>query len=309
MVHMPLTTEWTGIAQFNLGVQRLVAGRILHDSPVFCDVKIGTCKCHISLRANEKITATQIIFAAVSDPLFSIFGETADCIHMLLSYSRSQALNYVFCFIGQVRSRLAVLFQRFDAFSTLLLTYMNSIPGPKPFLPFQANNPIQPRYHGTEFGIHLMEKSIFGASNKLRSLIQYQPCSHFRRTCRHLCTLLEVSLTIMADISTEHSTASCIVGGFKRIMKLPGIFAHALAVPVRLIVSDKQAAGQNGSTQSAADTTAFSQRHAERCRHSNGLGITQAAAKGIVQGHDNCLGAEQLPGLVQIFCSLSDLCN
>jgi hypothetical protein len=113
-------------------------------------------------------------------------------------------------------------------------------------------------------------------------------------------TLLEVGLSIMADTSREQSTAGCAIGGFKRIMQLPGTFAHALAVMVRLIVSYKQAARQNGSTQSAADTTAISQRYAERCRNGNGLSITQAAVKSLVQSHDNRLSAQQLPGLIQI---------
>jgi hypothetical protein len=118
-----------------------------------------------------------------------------------------------------------------------------------------------------------MEKSIFGATDKLRSLIENQPRGHFCRACRQIRTLLEVGLSIMADASREQSTASCAIGGFKRIMQLPGTFAHALAVMVRLLVSYQQAAPQNGSTQSAADTTAVSQRYAERCRNSNGLSV------------------------------------
>ena len=107
----------------------------------------------------------------------------------------------------------------------------------------------------------------------------------------------------------KHSTAGCAIGGFKRIMKLPGIFAHALAVMVKLLVSYQQAARQNSSTQRAAYTTTFSQRYAERCRNSNGLSITQAAVKGFVQGHYNRLGAQQLPGLIQVSCALSNLCD
>jgi hypothetical protein len=113
-----------------------------------------------------------------------------------------------------------------------------------------------------------------------------------------------VGLSIMADTSREHPTAGGAIGGFKRIMQLPGTFAHALAVMVRLIVSYQQAAGQNGATQSAAYTTAVSQRYAERCRNSNGLSVTQAAVKGLVQGHENRLGAQQLPGVIQISCAL-----
>jgi hypothetical protein len=110
-----------------------------------------------------------------------------------------------------------------------------------------------------------MEKSIFGATDELRSLIQYQPRGHFRSACRQIRTLLEVGLSIMADAPRKQSTAGRAIGGFKRIMKLPGTFAHALAVMVRLLVSYQQSARQNGSTQSAADTTAVSQRYAERC--------------------------------------------
>jgi hypothetical protein len=120
-------------------------------------------------------------------------------------------------------------------------------------------------------------------------------------------TLLEVGLSIMADTSREHSTAGCAIGGFKRIVQLPGAFAHVLAVMVRLTVSYKQAARQDGATQSTAYTTAVSQRHAERCRNSNGLSITQAAVKGFIQGHYNRLGAQQLPGLIQISCALFNL--
>jgi hypothetical protein len=110
-----------------------------------------------------------------------------------------------------------------------------------------------------------MEKSIFAGTDELRSLIQYQPCGHFRSACRQIRTLLEVGLSIMADAPRKQSTASCAIGGFKRIMKYPSIFTHALAVMVRLLVSYQQSAPQNGSTQSAADTTAVSQRYAERC--------------------------------------------
>jgi hypothetical protein len=78
-------------------------------------------------------------------------------------------------------------------------------------------------------------------------------------------TLLEVGLSIMADTPRKQSTAGRAIGGFKRIMKYPGTFAHALAVMVRLLVSYQQSARQNGATQSAANTTAVSQRYAERC--------------------------------------------
>jgi hypothetical protein len=52
-------------------------------------------------------------------------------------------------------------------------------------------------------------------------------------------TLLEVGLSIMADTSREHFSASCAIGGFKRNVQLPGTFARALAVMVRLILSYK----------------------------------------------------------------------
>jgi hypothetical protein len=152
-----------------------------------------------------------------------------------------------------------------------------------------------------------MEKSIFGASDKLRSLTQYQPGGHFRSVCRQVCTLLEVDLSILANTPRKHSTAGCAIGGFKRIMKLPGTFAHALTVMVRLIVSYQKSARQNGSTQSAANATAVSQCNAERSRNSNGLGVTQAAVKSLVQGHNNRLSAQQLPGLIQIFSALFNL--
>ena len=97
------------------------------------------------------------------------------------------------------------------------------------------------------------------------------------------------------------------MGGFKRIVQLPGIFAHALAVTVGLIVSYKQAAGQNGAAQGAADATAVSQRDAERCRDSNGLSVAQAAVEGLVQGHHDRLGAQQLPGSIQISGALFNL--
>jgi hypothetical protein len=124
-----------------------------------------------------------------------------------------------------------------------------------------------------------------------------------------MCTLLEVGLMIMADTSREHSTAGCAIGGFKCIVKLPGTFAHTLAVMVRLIVSYQQSARQNSSTQSATNTTAVSQRNAERSRNSNGLSVTQAAVKSLVQGHDNRLSAQQLPCLIQIFSALFNLCD
>jgi hypothetical protein len=89
-----------------------------------------------------------------------------------------------------------------------------------------------------------MEKSIFGATDKLRSLIQNQPRGHFRSACRQIRTLLEVGLSIMADTPREQSTAGRAIGGFKRIMQLPGIFTHALAVMVRLLVSYQQAAAK-----------------------------------------------------------------
>jgi hypothetical protein len=50
---MLLTTERAGLVEFNLGVQRLVAGQIANDSLIFRDFKIGTFKCHISLRADK----------------------------------------------------------------------------------------------------------------------------------------------------------------------------------------------------------------------------------------------------------------
>ena len=124
-----------------------------------------------------------------------------------------------------------------------------------------------------------------------------------------MSTLLEVGVSIMAETSREHSAAGGAIGGFKRIVKLPGTFAHALSVMVWLIVSYQQAAGQNGSTQSAANATAVSQRYAERSRNSNGLSVTQATVKGFVQGHYNRLGAQQLPGLIQISCALFNLCD
>ena len=124
-----------------------------------------------------------------------------------------------------------------------------------------------------------------------------------------MSTLLEVGLSIMADTSREHPAASCAIGGFKCIVQLPGTLAHALAVMVRFIVSYQQATRQNGSTQSAAYTTAISQRYAERSRNSNGLSVTQATVKGFVQGHYNRLGAQQLPGLIQISRALFNLCD
>jgi hypothetical protein len=154
-----------------------------------------------------------------------------------------------------------------------------------------------------------MKKAIFGALDKLRSLIKNQPRGHFCCTSRQIRTLLKVGLSIMADTSREHSTAGCAIGGFKRIVQLPGTFAQALAVMVRLIVSYKQAARQNSSTQSAAYTTAISYRYAERCRNGNGLSITQTAVKSLVQSHYNRLSAQQLPGLVQISCALFNLCD
>ncbi|MFZ0134215.1 MAG: hypothetical protein WAK95_16870 [Desulfobacterales bacterium] len=122
-------------------------------------------------------------------------------------------------------------------------------------------------------------------------------------------TLLEVGLTIMADTSRENSTAGCAVSGFKHIVKLPSTIAHALAVMVRLIASYQQAARQNGATQSATNATAISQCYAERSRNSNGLSVTKTAVKGLVQGHYDRLGAQQLPGLVQIFCTLFNSCD
>jgi hypothetical protein len=124
-----------------------------------------------------------------------------------------------------------------------------------------------------------------------------------------MCTLLEVGLWILMDTAGKHFAAGCTVGSFKHIVQLPGTLAHALAVMVRLIVSYQQAARQNGSTQSAAYTTAISQRYAERSRNSNGLSVTQATVKGFVQGHYNRLGAQQLPGMKQISCALFNLCN
>jgi len=113
----------------------------------------------------------------------------------------------------------------------------------------------------------------------------------------------------MSDTLREHPAAGGAIGGFKRIVQLPGTFAHALAVAVGVIITDKQAAGQNGATQRTAYTTAVSHRNAERCRHCNGLSVTQAAVKRLVQGHDNRLGAQQLPGVVQISRALFYLCD
>jgi len=111
----------------------------------------------------------------------------------------------------------------------------------------------------------------------------------------------------MADTSREHPTAGCTIGGFKRIVQLPATIAQSQAVTVGLIVPYEQAARQNGATQSAAYTTAISQRYAERCRNSNSLSVTQATVKGLVQGHHDRLGAQQLPGLIQISCALFNL--
>jgi hypothetical protein len=66
------------------------------------------------LQSDQAVATTQIIFPAIPDPFFPIFGETADSLHMVLSRSRSQALNDTFCFVGQGRSRLAVFLQGFD---------------------------------------------------------------------------------------------------------------------------------------------------------------------------------------------------
>jgi hypothetical protein len=74
-----------------------------------------------TLQGDQAVAATQIIFPAIPDPFFPIFGETADCIHMVLSRSRSQALNDAFCFIGQGRSRLAVFLRASIQVSTFLL--------------------------------------------------------------------------------------------------------------------------------------------------------------------------------------------
>jgi hypothetical protein len=49
---MLFSTERTGRVEFYLGVQYLVAGRV-NNAPIFCDVEIGTFKCHISLRADK----------------------------------------------------------------------------------------------------------------------------------------------------------------------------------------------------------------------------------------------------------------
>ena len=140
-------------------------------------------------------------------------------------------------------------------------------------------------------------------------MIQYQPRGHFRSACRQIRTLLEVGLLIMADASREHSTAGCAIGGFKRIMKLPGTFAHTLTVMVRLLISYQQSAHQNGSTQSAANATAVSQRYTERSRNSNGLSVIKPAVKSLVQSHYNRLSAQQLPSLIQIFSALFNLCD
>jgi hypothetical protein len=116
-----------------------------------------------------------------------------------------------------------------------------------------------------------MEKSIFGVSNKLWSLTQYQPRGYFRSACCQVRTLLVVGLSFIADTPRKNSAAGRAIGGFKRIMKLPGNFAHVLTVMVRLIVSYQQSARQNSSTQSATNATAVSQRNAERSLNSNGL--------------------------------------
>jgi hypothetical protein len=50
---MLLATKRAGPVEFNRGVQRLVAGRIDDDAPIFGDVEIGTFKCHMSRRADK----------------------------------------------------------------------------------------------------------------------------------------------------------------------------------------------------------------------------------------------------------------
>jgi len=67
-----------------------------------------------ALQGDQPITATQIIFTAIPDAFFPVFGETADGIHMVSSRSRRQAFNDAFCFIGKGRSGLTGFFERFD---------------------------------------------------------------------------------------------------------------------------------------------------------------------------------------------------
>jgi hypothetical protein len=50
---MLFSTERTGRVELYLGVQYLVAGRVFNNAPIFCDVEIGTFKCHISLRTDK----------------------------------------------------------------------------------------------------------------------------------------------------------------------------------------------------------------------------------------------------------------
>ena len=67
-----------------------------------------------ALQGDQPITATQIIFTAIPDAFFPVFGETADGIHMVSSRSRGQAFNYAFCFIGKGLSGLTGFFKCFD---------------------------------------------------------------------------------------------------------------------------------------------------------------------------------------------------
>jgi hypothetical protein len=69
---MLLTAERAGIVEFNLGVQRLVAGRIANGALIFRDFKIGTFKCHISLRADKNE------FHAWGEAFFRYFGKQSE---------------------------------------------------------------------------------------------------------------------------------------------------------------------------------------------------------------------------------------
>ena len=68
-----------------------------------------------ALQGDQAVAATQILFPAIPDPFFPIFGKTADSIHMVLSRSRSQAFNDAGRLLGQILPRLAGFFEGCNA--------------------------------------------------------------------------------------------------------------------------------------------------------------------------------------------------
>lgn len=105
-----------------------------------------------------------------------------------------------------------------------------------------TDKPAQPCHQDRDPAIHRLQKPVLGAAD-IGSLAENQSRGYFRACCGVAGTLQEMALALIADIAGQYPAAGSAVGGPECIVQLPGSVAHAFAVSVGLIATDKQAAG------------------------------------------------------------------